>query len=132
MEVHVILFTAITILGIITSDPNTLIYNNEINDTIIVNITAYTNSPSETEGNPNITASGSTVKVGGVAASRDIIKKYGYGTKIFIKALNKTYEITDTMSSRWKNKIDIFMYDRNKALQFGLKKKKEIYILKRE
>lgn len=97
-----------------------------------MNITAYTNSPKETEGDPNVTASGSTVKVGGVAASRDIIKKYGYGTKIFIKPLNKTYEINDTMSSRWKNRIDVFMYDRQKALQFGIKKKKVIYVLEKE
>lgn len=87
----------------------------------IVTVTAYTNHPSETWGDPNITASGSKVRPGIIAVSRDLLQDgWSFGTRVHVKDIGD-FVVKDTMSSRFKNRIDIFMYDRSKALNFGKK-----------
>jgi 3D (Asp-Asp-Asp) domain-containing protein len=99
----------------------------------VVSITAYTNSVKETDNTPNITASGKKVKKGYIAVSRDLLSKWGgreaFGSKVYILDMG-IFEIQDVMNKKWKKKIDIFMYDVNKAKKFGIKKNITIIKLK--
>lgn len=95
---------------------------------IEVKASAYTNHPSETWGDPNITATGTRVMEGRtLAVSRDLFRLYGAHTKVHLFNLNTNeylgeYIIEDKMSARFSNKIDIFMFSRKQALQFGVRR----------
>jgi 3D (Asp-Asp-Asp) domain-containing protein len=81
-----------------------------------VTVTAYT--PYESS---NTTSTGKQVKEGYIAASRDLVKKWGYGSTIMIDGIG-VFELEDTMSNKYKNRIDVFMYDHSDAIEFGIKK----------
>ena len=87
---------------------------------IEVTVTAYTPTVGETDDTPYITASNTRVRNGIVAISRDIEKKYNlkFGDKIHLEGIG-TFEYQDRMHSRWKKRVDIFMYSNKKARQFG-------------
>ena len=66
-----------------------------------------------------------TVRHGGIAVSRDLFKRgWSFGKKIYIEGYG-VYEINDLMNERFKNHIDIFMWDTKKAKKFG---KKELVV----
>ena len=94
-----------------------------------VTATAYNSHKSQTQGDPNITAWGDTLKPGmkAIAVSRDLIQKgLTSGVKVKIEGLPDTYTVRDKMNRRWKEKIDIYMgEDIEKARQWG---KKQVYI----
>lgn len=102
-----------------------------------VEVTAYNAEVGQTDSTPTITASGKTVKIGYVALSRDLEKKYNlkFGDIIYIPILNRYknypvfYEFQDRMNKRIKNSVDIFLWDKKKALRFG-RRNFEIYIIK--
>lgn len=80
--------------------------------TIDVTASAYNSLASQTEGDPNITAFGDTLKPGDkyIAVSRDLIKKgLKYNTPVKIDTFQGIYWVKDKMHYRWKNKIDIYM-----------------------
>ena len=80
--------------------------------------TAYSSTPDQTDSSPFITANGSFVKDGVVAAN---FLKFGtmvrfpqvYGDKIFV--------VEDRMAPKNSHKIDVWMESRSQALQFGVK-----------
>lgn len=84
-----------------------------------VRITQYNPVKSQTDSDPLITADLSEInmvklhqgKTKWVAVSRDLLKKYGYGTKIRIQTgdpdIDGVYEVHDTMNKRWTAKVDI-------------------------
>ena len=84
-----------------------------------VRITQYNPVESQTDSDPLITADLSEInmvelhqgKTKWVAVSRDLLKKYGYGTKIRIQTgdpeIDGIYEVHDTMNKRWTAKVDI-------------------------
>ena len=80
---------------------------------------AYTASIDETDGNPNITASGETVRVGGIACP----SRYSFGQKIEIKGLG-VFECNDRMNSRYREVLifDIFKLTKSEAISFGRQK----------
>lgn len=82
-----------------------------------VTATAYSSTPDQTDGSPFITASGSHVRDGIIAANF-----LPLGTKVRIE--NTIYEIDDKMHERFNDTrfIDIWMSSREKALQFGTRK----------
>jgi 3D (Asp-Asp-Asp) domain-containing protein len=88
-------------------------------------ITAYSSSYDETDGNPFITASGTNVRDGVVAAN--FLK---IGTKVQIPALygDKVFVVEDRMASYNNGKVDIWMPSKAQALQFGVKRT-EIVVL---
>ena len=78
-------------------------------------ITAYT--PFE-NGGSTLTASGSTVKKGIVAVSKDLYRKgWTFGKRVSIN--DKIYVIADILPSR-KNGFDIFMHSYKDAKQYGI------------
>lgn len=94
-----------------------------------VTLTAYTNYPSETDGDPNITADGSRVKKGIIAVSRDLQKRgWGFGDIVMIDGVG-TFTIRDVMHPKWKNRLDIYMDDRSEALEFGKKTNVKAFLL---
>lgn len=94
--------------------------------TKIVSMTAYSSTVDQCDGDPFITASGSRVRDGIVAANFVPL-----GTKIKIPALygDKIFVVEDRMNRRYQSRVDIWMNTRQEALNFGVKKQIEIEIL---
>lgn len=79
-----------------------------------VTATAYNSHPSQTDGDPNVTAWGDRLEPGMkvIAVSRDLIALgIGHGTEVEIVGLPGLYVVRDKMAKRWKQKIDIYMGD---------------------
>jgi 3D (Asp-Asp-Asp) domain-containing protein len=83
-----------------------------------VPITAYTSEVGETDASPFITASGTRVRDGIVAANFLPI-----GTKVKIPQLfgDKVFTVEDRMNKRYGAAMDIWMNDRMSARKFGRK-----------
>lgn len=94
--------------------------------TIKVTASAYNSLANQTEGNPNITAFGDTLKLGDkyIAVSRDLMRKgLKYNTPVKIDTFQGVYWVKDKMHYRWKNKIDIYMgNDVKMARKWGRRK----------
>jgi 3D (Asp-Asp-Asp) domain-containing protein len=99
----------------------------------IVTITTYTPTIEECDSTPLITASGFKINEGNprrhriVAVSRDLKRKYKFGTKLRIKGAGKydgTYVVRDVMNKRFRNRIDILVGKRDKQTKV---KKVKIY-----
>jgi 3D (Asp-Asp-Asp) domain-containing protein len=84
----------------------------------LVTVTTYTNSARETDSTPNITASGRKLdslnprKHRIIAISRDLKKKYKFGSKVKVMnagAYSGVYVVEDVMNKRFKNRIDILI-----------------------
>jgi 3D (Asp-Asp-Asp) domain-containing protein len=84
-----------------------------------VPFSAYTSRPEETDSTPFITADGSHVADGIIAANF-----LPFGTKVRIPKLfgNKIFEVHDRMNKRYPYKIDIWMDDYHEAIQFGVRR----------
>ena len=102
----------------------------------VVTITTYTPSVEETDSTPLITASGFKINERNpkrhriIAVSRDLKRKYKFGTKVRIKGAGKydgTYTIRDVMNPSFRKRIDILIGKRDKQNKF---KKVKIYKLK--
>lgn len=85
---------------------------------LVVPITAYSSTPDQTDESPFITAWGTYVRDGIVAANF-----LPFGTKIKIPGIfgDKIFVVEDRMNSRHVYKIDIWFPDRQSALEFGIK-----------
>lgn len=86
--------------------------------TLIVPTTAYTSDPAETDSTPFITADGSHVRDGIVAANF-----LPMGTKIRIPDYygNKVFEVHDRMNARYWQRVDIWMGSKAAAMQWGIR-----------
>ena len=102
---------------------------------LIVTVTTYTVSESETDDSPTITASGFEVsrtnpkKHRVIAVSRDLKKKLRFGDKVQVTGIGKLsgiYVVRDLMNSRWRKKIDILINPKDKQTKFH---KVKMYIL---
>lgn len=91
----------------------------------LVIITAYSSALEETDDSPFITASGSYVRDGIIAAN--FLK---IGTQVKIPALygDKIFVVEDRMAKKNSHKVDIWMPSKSLALQFGVKRA-EILVL---
>jgi 3D (Asp-Asp-Asp) domain-containing protein len=87
---------------------------------INVTLTAYNATKAQCDDTPFTTASSIRVREGIVALSRDLEKRYNlkFGDLIYIEGIG-LFEFQDRMHRRWKNKVDIFMWSRQRAIQFG-------------
>ena len=85
---------------------------------LVVSITAYSSTPDQTDDSPFITARGTYVRDGIVAANF-----LPFGTKIKIPELfgDKIFVVEDRMNSRYWHKVDIWFPERHDALEFGFK-----------
>lgn len=93
----------------------------------IVTLTTYKAVVGETDSTPNITASGFKItnpkKQRIIAVSKDLRKKWGWGTKVRIVGAGKydgTYRVHDLMNKRYRKRIDILIGNKDK--QTKLKK----------
>lgn len=87
----------------------------------IVTLTTYKANESETDSTPLITASGFKItnpkKHKIIAVSRDLRKKWGWGTKVRIVGAGKydgTYRVHDLMNKRYRKRIDILIGTKDK------------------
>ncbi len=81
-----------------------------------IEVSAYTSRPEETDSTPFITASGTHVHEGTVAANF-----LAFGTKVRIPELygNKVFTVEDRMNTRYPHTMDIWMGNINDARQLG-------------
>ena len=81
-------------------------------------ITAYSSTPDQTDSSPFITASGTTVRDGIIAANF-----LRFGTWVKIPALygDKIFIVEDRLHPKNGHKIDIWFPTRESALNFGVK-----------
>lgn len=85
-------------------------------------LTAYTPTKDQCDSDPLIAASMRKVRLGTVAVSRDLFAQgWVFGRKVYIKG-HGVFEINDLMNSRFKVRIDIFMWDKDRAIKFGKKR----------
>ncbi|WP_019007949.1 3D domain-containing protein [Deinococcus aquatilis] len=96
--------------------------------TAIVRATAYNSLPGQTDSSPFITATGTRVRPGVVALSRDLLRTFPYGSKIMLEDMSGRYNnllkgrifiVEDTMAARKTNSLDIWMGTRSEAIRFG-------------
>lgn len=95
----------------------------KIQDVIYATITAYSPRTCETDDTPFTTAFMKKVRWDTVAISRDIMSKHGWspGDKIYIETIG-IRTVGDLMNKRFKNRIDVFFWNTEDAIQFGIKK----------
>lgn len=85
---------------------------------LIISISAYSSTVDQTDDSPFITARGTYVRDGIIAANF-----LPFGTKIKIPELfgDKIFVVEDRMNSRYWHKIDVWFPERQDALEFGVK-----------
>ena len=102
----------------------------------VVTLTTYTPTFEECDSTPLITASGFKINEENpkrhriIAVSRDLKRKYKFGTKLRIKGAGKydgTYTVRDVMNKRYTNRIDILVGKRDTQTKL---KKVKVYKLK--
>lgn len=95
----------------------------EVESFEVVTLTTYKSVGSETDSHPRITASGFKISKKNpkkhriMAVSRDLKKKYPFGTKLTIKNAGKyngEYVVEDVMNKRYKKRIDILINPKDK------------------
>jgi 3D (Asp-Asp-Asp) domain-containing protein len=88
-----------------------------------VTLTTYSPTLQECDSTPNITASGFKINLKNpkkhriIAVSRDLKKKWKFGTRVRIKNAGKyngIYTVKDVMNKRYKNRIDLLIGDDDK------------------
>jgi len=86
-------------------------------------ITAYSSTPDQTDSSPFVTASNKRVRDGIIAANF-----LPFGTKVKFPALfgNKEFTVEDRMKSN--TKVDIWFFDRESALRFGIKRSEMVIV----
>jgi len=96
--------------------------NSEVKKVKYKTVTAYTSEEAQCDASPCITASGYNLCEHG---TEDTIadNSLPFGTKVRVPELfgNKIFVVRDRMNSRYQNRIDIWMKDKNTALEFGKK-----------
>ncbi len=88
-------------------------------------VTAYSSTPEETDDTPFITASGTEVRSGILAANF-----LPFGTKVRIPKLfgERVFIVEDRMHRRKENFVDVWMPSKKEAQKFGISKT-EIVVL---
>lgn len=94
---------------------------------IKVKVTAYNPVKSQCGKDPKTTASNLELKKSKhnkkvIALSRNLSKKFDYGDKFKLVVDNNVYDVEfqDIMNKRFKNRVDILMYNRDEAKEFGI------------
>ena len=91
-----------------------------------VEMTAYNSEVGQTDDSPFITANGTRVRDGIVAAN--FLK---FNTRIRLPELygDKIFVVTDRMNQRYTNRVDIWMEKKQDAKKFGVKRRIKLEIL---
>jgi 3D (Asp-Asp-Asp) domain-containing protein len=100
----------------------------EMYDVIEVTATTYSPSVKETDSTPLVTASGFKINPKNpkrhriIAVSRDLKKKYKFGTKVKVSGAGKyngEYVVRDVMNKRYKKRIDILIGSKDKQTKIS-------------
>ena len=95
---------------------------------IEVEATAFNDTPEQTQGDPQDTATGKRLTPGmRVIAVSDDLYAQGFrdGVRVRIEGLPGTWEVADRMPSKWRRRIDIYMgSDERAARAWGLRRVK--------
>ncbi len=85
---------------------------------IYVTVTAYSSTPDQTDDSPFVTANGTWVHDGTLAANF-----LSFGTKVRLPDYSgdKVYVVEDRMNQRYTYRADIWMETREAAKQFGVR-----------
>jgi 3D (Asp-Asp-Asp) domain-containing protein len=111
-------------------------YTSSVAPSEVVTVTTYTPTVEECDSTPLITASGFKINERNprrhriVAVSRDLKRKYKFGTKLRIKGAGKydgTYTVRDVMNKRFRKRIDILVGKKDKQTKV---KKVKVYKIK--
>lgn len=95
-------------------------------------LTAYSPEEAQTDSSPHITASGDSVRFGGIALSRDFLKahnvngKIAYGDSVIVIVTMKL-QVNDTMNKRYINRADMFFPETQHARYFGVHAARIVY-----
>ena len=86
--------------------------------TVEVLVTAYSSQEGETDGTPFVTASGTTVRTGVVAANW-----LPLGTKVRIPEIfgDQVFTVEDRMARKNSHKLDVWFPSASDALRFGVR-----------
>lgn len=111
-------------LGMIIVNSNSLLQANspsavdsrEWASRFLVTVTAYSSSEDETDSTPNVTASGTRARDGVIASNL-----FPMGTQLRIPDLfgDRVFVVEDRMHRRFRDRIDIWMPSKWRALHFG-------------
>ena len=90
----------------------------------VVKATAYNSEVGQTDNSPFITATGTRVRPGVIALSRDLLRLFPYGSRVMLKdsaglLAGRIFIVEDTMNVRIANTVDIWMPSRAQALRWG-------------
>ena len=97
-----------------------------------ITITSYNNIAEQTDDTPHIMASNRIVYEGAVAISRDLKSKYDLKYGDILEHNNRFFVIEDLMNERYKNRVDIFSFDKEYSKNIHFKNQNiKIYKLKR-
>ena len=109
---------SISLLGSSFDDPLAKTKKPTVHPTMIVEASGYSSTPDQTDANPFITANGTYVHDGIIAANF-----LPFGTLIKIPSLygNKIFSVQDRMNKRYQQTIDIWFPDRDAANGFARK-----------
>ncbi|MBU1039143.1 3D domain-containing protein [Patescibacteria group bacterium] len=83
-----------------------------------VPVTAYSSTPDQTDDTPFITARGTTVRPGIVAAN---FLPFGAMIRMPSHFGNQVFVVEDRMNTRYDKRVDIWMESRQQAKQWGLR-----------
>jgi 3D (Asp-Asp-Asp) domain-containing protein len=118
----------INIPYIIIEEEEKIIIEEEIIEEIVVlrtsihTLTAYNSLPEQTNDQPCITANGFNVCEHGIedTIAANFLK---FGTKVRIPDLfgDRIFIVRDRMNQRYPNRVDIWMLERDDAIQFGIR-----------
>ncbi len=100
--------------------------------TVYTTVTAYNSEISQCQGDPCITANGFNVCKHGI---EDTIatNRLPFGTKIKIPELfgERIFIVRDKMNKRYYNRMDVWMLDKQDAVNFGVKRGVRVQIVKK-
>lgn len=105
-------------VGIVQAKPEKPEKNYEVIKTYPVRATAYSSTVDQTDSTPFVTASGTYVKDGIIAANF-----LPFGTQIRIPEIfgDKIFMVEDRMNKRYWHNVDIWFPERQLAKEFGVK-----------
>lgn len=98
-------------------------------ESLTVEMTAYTSLAAHTDGTPNVTASGAPAGPGTVAVSRDLLRRFPYGSELVVLSVSgegcggwtpeTPLTVADTMNARLRNHVDVWLGTLEQAQNWG-------------
>jgi len=124
-----VLFTFLIGYKVINLEPNYDIYNivfknQNIEHSYKCTLTAYSADVNQTDSTPYQTALMERPVVGGTVAVSHDLKKY-LGNRIYISGYG-IFRVNDLMNKRYNKRIDLFVKDKQTAINFGKKENIEV------